>query len=210
MIESIWLAAIAALVSLDVTAFGQFMISRPIVVGPIFGFLLGDIKTGIWLGMIVELLWVGVIPMGASVPPDTTAMAILSTVWGMRGVPNHPSSVVLALALAIPAAVLFRLVDVAQRYAHVRIARWVQDAPDGALESRISQGIYAGFLLFFIKAFLFYAGLLYAGSVVTREVYFRLSPMMVNGLGLAWRVLPVVGFAVILRNFHGNFLRGSK
>ncbi len=210
MVESLFLAFLAALISLDVTAFGQFMISRPIVVGPLFGFLLGDMKTGIWLGMIVEMVWVNVIPMGASVPPDTTAIAILATVWGMRALPYHSSAMVLALALAIPAAILFRLIDVAQRYLHVRIARWVQEGTAENLEKRVSLGVSAGFMLFFLKAFVFYALLIYPGTILTREIYMHLSPGMIRGLAEAWRVLPLVGLAYLLRNFSGNFLCSNK
>jgi PTS system mannose-specific IIC component len=210
MIESLLLALLAALISLDVTAFGQFMISRPIVVGPLFGYLLGDIKTGIWLGMIVEMVWVNVIPMGASVPPDTTAIAILATIWGLRAMPHQPSAMVLALALAVPAAILFRLVDVAQRYLHVRIARWVQEGGRDDLEKRVSYGVYAGFILFFLKAFMFYALLIYPGTVLTREIYIQLSPFITGGLSEAWRILPVVGLAYMLRNFNGNFLCSKK
>lgn len=96
MIEFVWYGIIAALVSLDVTAIGQFMICRPIVVGPLFGYLLGDVKAGLWIGMIVELLWVNSIPMGASVPPDITAMTILATVWGIAAVPGSNESTILA------------------------------------------------------------------------------------------------------------------
>jgi mannose/fructose/N-acetylgalactosamine-specific phosphotransferase system component IIC len=199
MAESIFLALLAALVSLDVTAFGQFMISRPIVV-----------KTGIWLGMIVEMIWVNVIPMGASVPPDTTAIAILAMVWGMRSMPNNPSAMVLALVLAVPAAVLFRLIDVAQRYLHVRIARWVQEGDASGLEHRVSIGVYVGLSLFFTKAFIFYVALMYAGTLLTRTVFMRLSYGAISGMGIAWRVLPVIGLAFMLKNFSVNFLSAKK
>jgi mannose/fructose/N-acetylgalactosamine-specific phosphotransferase system component IIC len=186
------------------------MVSRPIVVGPLFGYLLGDIMSGVWLGIIVEMVWVNVIPMGASVPPDTTAIAILSAAWGIRAVPHHSSAMVLALALAVPAAVLFRLIDVAQRYLHVRIARWVQEGKEDTLEKRVSYGVYAGFILFFLKAFIFYSLLIYPGTLLTREIYMHMPVVMTRGMALAWRVLPMVGLAYMLRNFNGSFLCFKK
>ena len=72
---------IGAILSADITMFGQFMISRPIFCGPLFGFILGDIHTGLWLGMIVEMMWINAIPMGVSVPVDLTMMTSLAVVW---------------------------------------------------------------------------------------------------------------------------------
>jgi hypothetical protein len=92
----------------------------------------------------------------------------------------------------------------------VRIARWVQQGSAENMEKRISYGVYAGFSLFFLKAFVFYAALIYPGALLTRELYVQLSPAMVRGMAFAWRVLPVIGLAYMLRNFNGNFLCFKK
>ncbi|MDR0723797.1 MAG: PTS sugar transporter subunit IIC, partial [Endomicrobium sp.] len=56
MTESIFFyALIGTLCSMDITAFGQFMICRPIFCAPIVGCFMGDINVGLWIGMIVEL-----------------------------------------------------------------------------------------------------------------------------------------------------------
>jgi len=46
---------IRGLLSLDVSAWGQIMVSRPIVCGPLIGLLLGDLKTGLIIGVLLEL-----------------------------------------------------------------------------------------------------------------------------------------------------------
>jgi mannose/fructose/N-acetylgalactosamine-specific phosphotransferase system component IIC len=87
--------------ALDGTAAGQFMISRPLVVGVLAGMLLGDPLTGILTGAILELLHLGALPVGgarlpepgpATVPAVAVAVVVggagglaLGLVWGVAG-----------------------------------------------------------------------------------------------------------------------------
>ncbi|MFC1725824.1 PTS sugar transporter subunit IIC, partial [candidate division KSB1 bacterium] len=50
--------------ALDTTPFFQSMISQPLVVCSFFGFIWGDIYTGALLGVILELIWLKLIPIG--------------------------------------------------------------------------------------------------------------------------------------------------
>lgn len=206
MSEILLLAFIGALFSLDVTAFGQFMISRPIVCGPVIGYLLGDIKTGLWVGMIVDLLWIGIIPMGAAIPQDATAVAILSLVWGLKAFPADHSTVVLAMMLAVPGGILFKILDVRMRYYNIKVVHWVEKGVEAGDESRLGKGILVGMFLFFIKAFVFFAVLFYPGALLVEHVYPLLPARLIRGLEFAWYVLPLAGFAMLLVNFrNGKF-----
>lgn len=72
-------AGVAIMVGLDRTAALQIMISRPLVAGPLVGLLLGDIMTGLTVGMLLELLWLCRMPVGASIPHDDTQVAVGAT-----------------------------------------------------------------------------------------------------------------------------------
>lgn len=72
-------AVIAILVGLDRTSALQMMISRPLVAGPLTGFVLGDVRTGLTIGMLLELLWLCRMPVGASIPYDDTQAAVGAT-----------------------------------------------------------------------------------------------------------------------------------
>ncbi len=87
--------------ALDGTAAGQFMISRPLVMGVLAGILLGDPLTGILTGAILELLHLGALPVGgarlpepgpATVPAVAAAVLVggggglaLGLAWGVVG-----------------------------------------------------------------------------------------------------------------------------
>ena len=201
MPEIIGLSLLAGIFSLDVTAFGQVMISRPIFCGPIFGYILGDIVSGFWISLIVELVWINAIPMGTSIPQDVTVVSILSCVWGIRYLRDEKGAIIFAMAIALLAGFLFRYFDVLLRYFNSRIAQWVKDGISTGKESRINTGVYLGVLLFFLKAFLFYLLFIYLGKVFLKDLFFMVPIYIRSGLYVSWYLLPVVGFGV---SFFGS------
>lgn len=105
---------------LDRTAAGQFMISRPIVAAPLVGFLLGAPLTGLQVGAMVELLWLGRLPVGAAIPPDDTQVAIGATVLAITLAPllnlDGAAFAVLCLLVAMPVGKVGQLFDRAARH----------------------------------------------------------------------------------------------
>mgnify|MGYP001099665654 CR=1 FL=1 len=45
------------------------MITRPLIVGTAMGIALGDVKTGVQVGASLELVFMGVMAIGGTVPP---------------------------------------------------------------------------------------------------------------------------------------------
>lgn len=202
LLDIAFLSLLAGLISLDITAFGHFMISRPIVCAPLFGYLLGDIKTGLWIGMIIELVWVGAIPMGAAIPNDSTAIAILSTIWGLKAFPNMKAGLILSIVVAIPTGFLSKKLDIAVRYFNVRLSHRVERGVKAFNERTIVEGISLGMFLFFLKAFVFYFILIYPGQILITKIYGLLGAGIIRSLTLSWKILPVLGFGIVLINFR--------
>jgi len=93
----------------------QIMVSRPIVAGPVIGFLLGDVKTGLTVGALVELLWINRIPLGVYIPPNDTVVSVLSTGVaiivgeGTGGVSRE--LIALSILLFVPAGIITQKVE---------------------------------------------------------------------------------------------------
>ncbi|MBN1823603.1 MAG: PTS sugar transporter subunit IIC [Endomicrobiales bacterium] len=206
MTEILTIALLASIICLDATAVGQFMISRPIVCATIFGFLKGDPLTGLWVGVIAELIWVSSLPMGAAVPIDTTAVSILTVVWSLTTFPVQKGTIILALLIAVPCGLLFTKLDIWIRYLNVFIMRWVEKGIESGKEIRIVQGVVIGLLMFFLKAFVFFAVLIVPGRNIVKHVFPLLPGYVVEGFGVAWYLLPIMGMGFILVNFRdGKF-----
>lgn len=58
------------LVGLDLVSVPQMMIARPVVAGAVAGLILGDLETGLRLGVVFELLQFDILPVGAVRYPE--------------------------------------------------------------------------------------------------------------------------------------------
>ncbi len=90
------------LVGLDLVSLPQIMISRPIVVGAVAGWLVGDPATGVTIGVILELFALESVAIGAARYPDFGAATVGAVVAssGIEGLGLTGIAVVLGLVLA--------------------------------------------------------------------------------------------------------------
>ena len=71
MVEEILLVMVlGGLAALDKTEAYQTMLSQPLVIGPIVGFLLKDLQAGIKIGILLQLIYLWVLPIGSAIFPD--------------------------------------------------------------------------------------------------------------------------------------------
>ncbi len=66
MEELIIIAIAGGFVAVDTTVFGQFMISQPLFSASVLGFVLGDPRSGVEIGIIMQLIWLKQIPAGGA------------------------------------------------------------------------------------------------------------------------------------------------
>lgn len=107
------LGLVAGLAAIERKGFLQAMLSRPIVLGPLTGWALGDTEAGLLLGPVLELLWLGAVNLGAAVPAHEalgTAAVVGSAVLSSQEMGGEvtPQIATLAVLLAVPAALLGR------------------------------------------------------------------------------------------------------
>jgi PTS system mannose-specific IIC component len=76
------------LVGIDLVSLPQMMIARPLVAGTVAGAMLGDIPTGLKLGVIFELLQYDILPVGAVRYPEygPATVAAVATAHASAGV----------------------------------------------------------------------------------------------------------------------------
>jgi mannose PTS system EIIC component len=72
-------SAAGGLISLDRTAAFQVMVSRPLIVSPVIAYILGDVMAGLLIGGILELLFIGELPLGGYIPPNGTMLTVVIT-----------------------------------------------------------------------------------------------------------------------------------
>ena len=112
-VAAIVIALIGGLASLDRTAFGQFLVSRPLVSASLLGAALGYPYQGAFIGISLELLFLSSLPVGSFIPyhplyPSVVAVGIFAAV--------NPGSdnwelVPVAILFALPAVWADRFVE---------------------------------------------------------------------------------------------------
>src|SRR5580698_6851831 len=85
---------------------GTTLLSRPLVLGPLVGAVLGDLTQGVIIGATLELIFMGNIKVGAAIPPDVITGGVLGTTFAILS-GKGPA---IALALAIPISILAEMV----------------------------------------------------------------------------------------------------
>jgi len=201
---------IGGLLSLDVSAWGQIMVSRPIVSAPLIGFLLGDLKTGLIIGALLELIWINVISVGAAIPPDVTIVAvtcaalIMLTEKTLELDNNFQGSYrMVVLALTMPLGEIFRSIDIKQRKLNAHFVHYLdREIPKGNLGA-IEKINYFSLFLFFLKGFLFSLIAIGAGTYFLPRLFSCLPYGILAGLDFAYRLLPALGLAIALNTFRG-------
>jgi PTS system mannose-specific IIC component len=83
--DSLLVATVGGVISLDRTGAFQVMASRPIVASPLIGLALGDIASGVIMGAMLELIFAGDIPVGRYVPLHETSVAAALTAFVITG-----------------------------------------------------------------------------------------------------------------------------
>jgi mannose/fructose/N-acetylgalactosamine-specific phosphotransferase system component IIC len=201
----------AALICFDFTAFGPFMISQPLVCGPLFGWLMGQVSVGIIIGGIVQLLWMDLSPVGVGIPYDATATTLLAVYWATLQPHSALSQVILALAMAVPMGFVFRWLDQRARRINTRLMHQVEAFSDDKLPVGLWLGILGGISWSWIRYFVTYGVLFGLGEFLWR--YWAYSPKMTmvdRGLTMASLLLPVAGLGVVLELFLSEEPKGRS
>ena len=106
IVHALLLGALAFIGKLDL-ATGTSMISRPIVLGPLVGLVLGNFEAGVKIGATLELAFLGQYSVGAYIPPNVIVGGILGTAFAI----TTGKGADIAFTMAFPIAMLMQIID---------------------------------------------------------------------------------------------------
>ena len=179
----------------------------PVFAGFISGLIMGDMATGLAIGASLQLMVLGVGTFGGASRIDATSGAVLATAFSVsQGIDPE-----LAVStIAVPVAALLVYTDIAGRFSTTYFAHRV----DAAVEKFDYKAIERNYLLGAIpwalsRALPVFLALTFGGGFVESMVNtIQQYQWVADGLTLAARMLPGLGFAILLhylplkRNLH--------
>lgn len=179
----------------------------PVFAGFISGLIMGDMGTGLVIGGSLQLMVLGVGTFGGASRIDATSGAVLATAFSV----SQKIDPQLAVAsIAVPVAALMVYTDIAGRFsttffAH-RIDRHIEKFNYKAIERDYLLGALPWAASRFVPVFL---ALAFGGDFVNSLVEgIKSVQWIADGLTLAGKMLPGLGFAILLhylpvkRNLH--------
>lgn len=179
----------------------------PVFAGFISGIIMGDVQTGLWIGGSLQLMVLGVGTFGGASRIDATSGAVIATAFSVaQGIEPE-----LAIStIAVPVAALLVYTDILGRFsttffAH-RIDRHVENFNYRGIERDYLMGAVPWALSRALPVFLPVS--LGGGAVDTVVKFIDHYEWLANGLTLAGKMLPGLGFAILLhylpvkRNLH--------
>jgi mannose/fructose/N-acetylgalactosamine-specific phosphotransferase system component IIC len=192
------LSAWVALLECDSVLVGQWTLSRPLLLGPLMGFLCGDIRMGLAAGALCELFSFDRAPVGSAIPFNAPVAAgcVVLLCAGPHAVP---------IPLAFPAGLIAGYGHRRAEYA-VRLwrARLTRDAAE-SLEARgevdwvrihlLSVGAHALTTAAFV-----YAAAAIAGPALS-AAWDVLPDLFRRGLQNALDAAPFIGLAALMHVF---------
>lgn len=196
---------ISIICGLDRMAAFQLMLSRPIVAGPLTGLVLGEPLIGLQAGMLVELLWLGRLPVGASIPPDDTQVVIGGTFLSIAfASPDFasPVTIVFCLLVAMPLAKTGQFFDRMARQANDHmVKRAERHVLTGDLSSvdRLHLVGIGHFALASLLTFVVVAGI---GSLVCIVVLPHMLPLFVAPVSWLQLAFILVGASMLLSSIN--------
>ena len=201
VLKVVMVSFIGGFLCLDRTCL-QIMISRPVVIAPLTGFLLGDVLTGLSIGAFLELLWIDKPQIGISVPPNDSLLAVMivSSLLLADNQYEQTRREVMAFAflLFMPLGYITQRMDTALIQSNEGLSeRALQAAKEADINGITRQHVRA-----VVKTFAAYCIFLFLSiilGVMIIEATFPLLPVFVlKAMGLMYVIIPSVLIAVCL------------
>ena len=178
---------------------GFFGLYRPLVAGFIVGIIFGDPVKGAEIGAAINVLYLGFISAGGSIPADPSVAGWVGTALAIGGGLDATAAISLGVLVGLVGTLIFfTRMSVDAVFAHWADARAeVGDAAGVARMNWLPPQIFL-FVISFIPAFV----AVYAGTDAVKGAIDALqnnAPWVLRGFEIAGGLLPAIGIAMNMR-----------
>ena len=173
---------------------GTTLLSRPLVLGPLVGLVLGDLHQGILIGASLELIFMGNIKVGAAIPPDVVTGGVLGTTFAILS----GKGAAIALALAVPISILAEMLLSALFVFRSTFNKlFVSYASEGNYRKVQRLHLLSGALKPLLMGLIGWLSL-QLGAGAMKALLDHIPGWVNAGLQVAGNVLPAVGFGLLM------------
>lgn len=191
-------------------------IHRPLITGPVVGLIMGDLQIGLITGATLELAWLGLVPNAGAQPPEVNLGTIAAVVFAVSTNPSHEVLEVaqiqekanLAMGVGLPIGVLMQGIIIAffgfTSFTMSKADRYAEQANTGGIDRLLIITITIRALLYAVVAFL----TVYFGEQGAKWIGENVDKTLLDGLGIGAKMVPAIGFAMLLKVMWSKELAG--
>lgn len=189
---AVMVAVWAGLCSIDDMA--TQLIRRPLLIATVVGLIMGDLKTGLLIGATLEVMWMGIGNVGAYSAPDMITGTAIGTALGISS-----GGVATAVALAVPTSLLAQQLLVLYKSGIIALNPIANRmAEEGDFDKLFKINYVPMAIVFLIRAVPTFLAV-YLGAGVIDQVVAALPDVIMNGLGIAGKIIPAVGIGLLMQ-----------
>ncbi|HEY4551826.1 MAG TPA: PTS sugar transporter subunit IIC [Bacillaceae bacterium] len=195
LLQAILVALFVTIAFIDSHTF-QTHIFRPIFTGPMVGLIMGDVSTGLAVGVTIELMFLAVIFVGTATPPDPTLSTAIAAGIAILG----GGGTELAVATALPVSFIGQI---ATTFQNSVINIFFMHRAERAIANLNTRGLVLNntvypmlmnAVLYGIPAFL----AIYFGADFVKGIIEAIPEKLITGLAAGGGLIGAVGFALLL------------
>ena len=170
-------------------------IDRPLVAGLVVGLILGNPVQGTIIGASINIIYLGIISAGGSIPSDSGMAGIFGTALALAGGLETSTALALSVPLGLLGSVENTVVMTLQCFLVKVIDKWI----DEGKSKMVFVGDYVipyafKYVIRFIMSFV----ILYYGSSAINSVATSLDGPYLNALNVMGGMIPAVGLGLML------------
>lgn len=175
---------------------GFFGLYRPLVAGFFVGLIFGDVVEGAKIGASINILYLGFISAGGSIPSDPSVAGWVGTALAMAGGLSSEAAIALGVAIGLLGTIVFfTRMSVDAVFAHMADAAAERGDMTGVARANWLWPQLFLFVISFFPAFI----AVYLGSAAVGDLIAAMPAWVLKGFEIAGGLLPAIGLALNMR-----------
>lgn len=168
---------------------------QPIVTGPLIGWILGDVNTGLVVGATYQLLTIGNMPVGGAQPPNAVIGGIMATILAIASGLETGAAAATAIPFALLGQYAVTLIFTVMSPLMAKADSFAEHGNTKGIEGLNYFAMAALGTIFGVIVLVFF----FAGATFGRQLADSIPTWLMNGLGAAGGMMRYVGFAILLK-----------
>ncbi|MFD3446481.1 PTS mannose/fructose/sorbose/N-acetylgalactosamine transporter subunit IIC [Microbacteriaceae bacterium 4G12] len=174
---------------------GYYVVGRPLVAGLIIGIILGDVTTGIILGVAVQAAFIATISTGGTQNMEITYASYGGIALGMLAHATPGVTVTLSVGIGALGLVLFNLMMVTNSYWNRRAERAANDGDDRGIV--VNNAVYPQIVAFLLRVIPVTLAI-YLGQGFVAHTLAIIPEQIIKMMGVLGGLLPALGIALLM------------